>query len=120
MTLPHLLAAPATAAVVDLTTGRAVPSAAALAGLVSVVLGVLALRGSRRVGGRAGVVAGLVLGVAAAVVGALRTVWSAGGPGTGNGLAGAVVALVLGAVGTLLGGLVLARSRRDAGSAARR
>lgn len=120
MTLPHLLAAPTTAAVVDLTTGRAIPTAAALAGLVGVVLGALALRGSRLVGGRPGVVAGLVLAVAAAVVGALRTVWSAGGLGTGNGLAGAVVALVLGAVGTVLGGLALARSRRGAGSVARR
>jgi hypothetical protein len=100
----------------EIGSGRLVPSLAAVVGLVSVVIGGLAVARSGRTGnGRAptGALA-LALGVIGAGVGGVHAANSAGGLGTGNGLAGAVVAVALGLIGMGLGGLVLARSRRDA------
>jgi len=83
-----LLAAPAVVRVLvaaggyTIGSGRTVPTVAAVLGLISVVIGGLALARS------------------------------AGRIGAGNGRAGAIVALVLGLVGMVLGGLALARSRR--------
>jgi hypothetical protein len=124
MSIRHLLAAPATVHVsvavggYEIGSGRTVPTMAAVLGLISVVVGGLALaRSAGRLGvgnGRAGAIAGLALGLISAVIGGLHTANSAGGFGTGNGLAGAVVALALGLVGMVLGGLALARSRRTA------
>jgi hypothetical protein len=89
----------------EIGTGRLVPSAAAVLGLMSVVIG--GLRRTRKGGALA-----LALGFAAASVGGLHAANAAGGLGTGNGLAGAVVAVVLGLIGMVAGGLALARTRR--------
>ncbi len=99
----------------EIGAGRSVPTVAAVLGLISVVVSVLArARLSGRFGGgsgRAGAIAALVLGTISLIVGGLHTANSAGGFGTGNGLAGAIIAMVLGLVGMVLGGLPLARSR---------
>ena len=89
----------------EIGTGRLVPSAAAVLGLLSVVIG-----GLRRT--RNGGVLALVLGFAGASVGGLHAANAAGGLGTGNGLAGAVVAVALGLIGIAIGGLALVRARR--------
>jgi hypothetical protein len=106
----HLLAVQASVAVggYELGVGRTVPTVAALLGLISVVIGGLALA---RSAGRPSAVVTLVLGPISVIVGGLHAANSAGGLGTGNGLAGAVVAVALGLIGTVLGGLALARSR---------
>lgn len=109
MFVHHLVALPV-AAGYELGAGRTVPTVAAVVGLVSVVLGWLALRRVRD--GRARAFAAAGSGLASVVVGGLHAANAAGGLGTGNGLAGAVAAVVLGVVGLVLGGLVLARSRR--------
>ncbi len=123
MSVLHVLAAPAAAHAsvaaggLDIGSGRLVPTVAAVAGLISVVVGGLALARRGRVGtgnGLAGAVVALVTGLVSAVVGGLHAAGSAGGLGTGNGLAGAVVALALGLTGMVVGGLALARSRRSA------
>lgn len=119
MPVLHLLAAPAAnhvsvvAAGYELGVGRTVPTTAAVLGLVSAVVGGLALVRSRRTGaGRARTTVALVLGPVSVLVGGVHGANSAGGLGTGNGLAGAVFAVVLGLVGTVLGALALARTRR--------
>ncbi|MGE3286175.1 MAG: DUF6223 family protein [Pseudonocardia sp.] len=109
MSTCHVLVAQVAVAGFEVGTGRTVPSVAALLGLTSVVLGVLALaRPARR---RAGAVVALVLGLVGLVVGGVHAANAAGGLGTGNGLAGAVVAVVLGLVGACLGGLATRRCR---------
>jgi hypothetical protein len=102
-----------------LGAGRSVPSVAAVLGLISVVIGGLALSRSARRIGRTGPVVTLVLGLISAIVGGLHTANSAGGLGTGNGLAGAVVALALGLIGLVLGGLAAAPSRRRTAAASK-
>jgi Family of unknown function (DUF6223) len=117
MSVHFLLAAPASAHVwaagYELGVGRTVPTTAAVLGLISVVVGGLALSRSRRTGTwRAGIIVGLVLGSISVLVGGVHGANSAGGLGTGNGLAGAIFAVVLGLIGMILSGLALARSRR--------
>lgn len=121
MSVLHLLAAPAAhmsvaAGGYEIGSGRLVPTVAAVVGLISVVIGVLALaRSARRIGtgnGLAGAIVGLMMGLISAIVGGLHMASSAGGFGTGNGLAGAIVAVALGLIGIVLSGLVLGRSRR--------
>jgi len=63
--------------------------------------------------GRARAIMAAVVGLISLVVGGLALARSAGRIGTGNGRAGAIVALVLGLIGMNLGGLALARSRRS-------
>ncbi len=95
----------------ELGVGRTVPTAAALLGLVSVIIGGLALARSRHGGtGRAPIMTALTLGPISVLVGAVHGANAAGGPGTGNGVVGAIVAVALGLLGTVLGALVLARS----------
>jgi hypothetical protein len=62
--------------------------------------------------GRARALVAVVVGLISLVIGGLALARSAGRIGTGNGRAGAIVALVLGLIGMNLGGLALARSRR--------
>ncbi|MEV0051311.1 DUF6223 family protein [Saccharopolyspora shandongensis] len=122
MSILLLPAAPAVAHIAaavggyDLGAGRAVPTTAAVIGLVSAVLGGLALKraGNRRTWA----IAALVLGPISVIVGGLHAANSAGGLGTGNGLAGAIVAVLVGVLGTVLGGLALARPRRPGRDAA--
>jgi hypothetical protein len=91
-------------------SGRVGATLAAAVGLVSVVVGGLALA---RAGGRR---AGALLAVAAGLAGAVLSVWhlaqTTEGFGTGQGRAGAIIGLVLGVVGVNLGGLALGRTRR--------
>jgi hypothetical protein len=119
MPVLHVLAAPSAVYVVaagyEIGTGRLVPSAAAVVGLASVVIGGLALARSGHAGnGPAGAVLALVAGLISVAVGGLHAVNAAGGLGTGNGLAGAVIAVVLGLIGAVVGSIALARSHRSA------
>ena len=54
----------------------------------------------------------MTIGLIVVAIGALHTLFSAGGFGTGNGLAGALVAMAMGLVSLIVGGLALARGRR--------
>lgn len=98
---------------VDVTSGRARAMVIAGVGLISLIIGGLALA---RVGsGRAAAIVALVLGL----IGVILSVVHLGGStgfGTGGGRAGAIVGLVLGLIGTSLGGLAFARSRRSLGN----
>jgi hypothetical protein len=96
----------------EVGSGRLVPTAAAVVGLLSVAVGGLALARSRSGGARTAAVLALLAGLISAFAGGLHAANSTGGLGTGNGLAGAVVAVVLGLIGMAIGGLALARSRR--------
>jgi hypothetical protein len=115
------LAAPAAAQVSvaagRITPGRAGALVAAVVGLISVVIGGLALARSRgRVGtggGRSRAIVALVVGLIGMVLAAQHLARYTGGFGTGGGRAGAIVALVLGLIGVVLGGLAQARSRRS-------
>jgi hypothetical protein len=115
MSALHLLAADVSvAAGYELGTGRLVPTSAAVVGLISVVIGWLALARSGRFSTgnkRARAIVSLVAGLISVIVGGLHGVNAAGGLGTGNGLAGAVIAVVLGLIGIVIGGVALARSR---------
>jgi hypothetical protein len=101
-----------------LTPERTAASTAAVAGLVSAIVGGVALaRSAGRIGtgkGRRGAIVALVLGPIGLVIGGLVVATADGGLGTGNGLAGGVVAMIVGLIGMALGGLALARSRRTA------
>lgn len=92
-----------------ITSGRARAVVAAAVGLISVVIGGLAMA---RAAGRIGIVA-LVSGLIGMVLSVVHLSRSTGGFGTGGGRAGAIVALVLALIGMSLGGLALARSRRS-------
>jgi hypothetical protein len=96
-------------------SGRTGAIVAAVVGLMSVVIGGLALARAGRIGsnsGRAGAVVALATGLIGMVLSVLHLATSTGGFGTGSGRAGAIVALVVGQIGINLGGLALARSRR--------
>jgi hypothetical protein len=102
---------------IGITNGRARAIVAAVVGLISLVVGGLALaRSAGRIGtgnGRMGAIVALVAGLIAVVNGGLVLATADGGPGTGNGVVGAIVALVLGVIGMVLGRQALARSRRS-------
>jgi len=106
-----------TAGAIGITNGRARALVAAVVGLISLVVGGLALaRSAGRIGagsGRAGAVVALVLGLIGMVLSVAHLGSSTGGFGAGSGRAGAIVALVLGLIGMNLSGLALARSRRS-------
>ncbi len=101
----------------DLTAGRTRALVAAVVGLISLIIGGLALaRSAGRIGsgnGRAGGIVALILGLIGIVLSVVHLGSSTSGFGTGGGRAGAIVALVLGLIGVNLGGLALARSRRS-------
>lgn len=107
---------PAATTVQGATPRRLWATATAVLGLVSVVIGGLALRRSARgIGpgrGRKGAIITLVAGLIAAINGGLNLAVATGGLGSGNGVAGGAAALVLGLIAMALGGLALARSRR--------
>jgi hypothetical protein len=100
---------------VELTAGRARALIGAVVGLISLVIGGLALaRPSGPIGsgnGRAAAMVPLVLGLIGVLLSVMH-LGSAGGFGTGGGRAGAIVALVLSLIGMSLGGLAMARSHR--------
>jgi hypothetical protein len=95
-----------------MSLGRLGAIVGVLLGLMGVVMGGLALARSSARRAAAGVKAGLI-GLA---LGGLIWVTSSGGVGTGKGVGGAIVAMAVGLLGTILGGLALARSRRDPSS----
>lgn len=97
-------------------SGRVGATLAAAVGLLSVVVGGLALaRAAGRIGA-GGRRAGALLAVVAGLTGAVLSVWhlaqTTEGFGTGQGRAGAIIGLVLGVAGVNLGGLALGRARR--------
>lgn len=94
----------------DVTSGRARAMIIAGVGLISLIIGGLAL--ARSGSGRAAAIVALVLGLIGVVLSAVHLGGSTGF-GTGGGRAGAIVGLVLALIGTNLGGLALARSRRS-------
>ena len=100
----------------ELTAGRARALVAAVVGLISLIIGGLALaRSAGRIGtgnGRTAGILALILGLIGMALSVVHLGTSTGGFGTGGGRAGAIVALVLGLIGVNLGGLALARSRR--------
>ena len=104
---------------VDLTAGRARAMVAAVVGLISLIIGGLALmRSTRRTGtggGRVGAIVALVLGLIGMILSVVHLGTSTGGFGTGGGRAGAIVALVLGLIGVNLAWLAL-RKRRERAS----
>ena len=99
-----------------ITLGRAAALLPAVVGLISVVIGWLALaRSAGRIGsGRLKAIVALVMGLIDMVLSGLHLARATGGIGTGSGRLGAIVALVVGLIGMILGGLALARSRRIA------
>jgi Family of unknown function (DUF6223) len=106
-----------TAGAIGITNGRARALVAAGVGLISLVIGGLALaRSAGRIGaghGRAGAIVALTLGLIGMVLSVAHLGSSTGGFGSGSGRAGAIVGLALGQIGMNLGGLALARSRRS-------
>ncbi|MGH3714864.1 MAG: DUF6223 family protein [Micromonosporaceae bacterium] len=112
----HVAVQPVAASVYTMSAGRLGSSAAAVLGLVGVVIGVLALvRPAGRFGtanGRLGAVVALAAGLIGMALGGLVAATSDAGIGTGNGRGGAYVALVVGLIAVALGGLAMARSRR--------
>ena len=92
----------------DLTAGRTRALVAAGVGLVSLIIGALALARSGRT---LGIVA-LILGLISMVLCVVHLGTATGGFGSGSGRAGAIVGLVLGLIGVILGGVVWARTRR--------
>ena len=107
--------------VIGITNGRARAIVAAVVGLISLLVGGLALaRSAGRIGtgtGRVGAIVALVLGLIGMVLSVVHLGSSTGGFGSGSGRAGAIVALVLALIGMNLGGLALARSRRSRSAA---
>ena len=106
---------PTATTVYGLTTRRLWATAAAVLGLVSVVIGGLASRRSVDISSgkwRMAAVVALVAGVVTTANGWLNLATAKGGPGSGNGVVGAAAALVLGLIAMVLGGLALTRSRR--------
>lgn len=112
MSVHHLLAAQAVD-VYTLTTGRLVATAASLVALAGVIIGGLALarRANRAGTGRA--IVAMAAGAAGMIVGGVVVAAAEGGPGTGYGIVGGFAALVAGLIAMILGGLALARTRRE-------
>lgn len=95
---------------IDVTSGRARAMIIAGVGLVSLIIGGLAL--ARTGSGRTAAIVALALGLIGVVLSAVHLATSTGF-GTGGGRAGAIVGLVLALIGAILGGLALARKRHS-------
>ena len=96
-----------------ITTGRLTSIIAAVVGLISVVIGRLALsRSGRRAGsGQFMSIVAIVIALISTILAVYHLARTTGGFGTGKGRAGAIVALVIGLVGITLGVKALFRSR---------
>lgn len=99
-----------------ITPGRAAAILPAVMGLISFVIGWLALaRSANHIGsGRLKAIIALVVGLIGVILSGLHLTRATGAIGTGSGRLGGIVALALGLIGMVLGGLALARSRRIA------
>ena len=96
-----------------ITSGRAATISYALMGLISVVMGWMAMARSARIGpGRLRAIVALVCGLTGTALSIFHLTSSTGGFGTGSGKLGAIVALMLAVLGMVLGGLALTRLRR--------
>ncbi|MFI6415591.1 DUF6223 family protein [Streptomyces sp. NPDC050585] len=121
----HLAVQPFAADVYTMGPGRLAAAAAALAGLVGVVAGALALARATgrttRGDARTGALVAWAAGAVAVAAGVAVVVTAEGGLGTGNGLGGGVVAALLGLSGAALGHLARSRtgSRRQRSAAGR-
>ena len=95
-----------------ITSGRLESILAAVAGIISIVVGRLALRSTSRDGsGKQKSIVALTMGLICIIASGIHLARSyTASFGTGSGKAGAIVALVLGLIGMVLGGLALARS----------
>jgi len=95
-----------------ITSGRLESILAAVAGLISIVIGRLALGSTNRNGsGKQKSIVALAMGLICLIASGIHLGRSyTASFGTGSGKAGAIVALVLGLIGMVLGGLALARS----------
>lgn len=110
--------------VYTMSPGRIGAIAAALLGLISIVIGGLVIRSIRRNAtgnGRSRAIIALTTALIGMVIGGVVVATSDNGIGTGTGRGGAYFALILGLLGIVLAGLVLARARRSGltGSSAR-
>lgn len=100
--------------VYGMTPGRASSLIGAAMGLISIVSGGLALRSSARVlFKKRGAILALAGGLVCIVLSIVHLARVTGGFGTGSGKLGAIVAIVLGVTGTALGGIAMARYRRQ-------
>ena len=91
----------------EITTGRARSLVGGVVGLISVVVGGLALARS----GRSAAIGAVMLGLLGMILSIIHLATFTGGFGTGSGRAGAIIALVLSLIGISLGGLASARAR---------
>ena len=96
-----------------MTSGRLESILAGVAGIISIVIGRLALRSTNRNGsGKQKSIVALAMGLICLIASGIHLSRSyTASFGTGSGKAGAIVALVLGLIGMVLGGLALARSK---------
>jgi hypothetical protein len=96
-----------------MTSGRLESILAGVAGLISIVIGRLALRSNNRNGsGKQKSIIALAMALICIIASGIHLAHSyTASLGTGSGKAGAIVALVLGLIGMFLGGLALARSK---------
>ncbi|UUV30883.1 DUF6223 family protein [Amycolatopsis roodepoortensis] len=108
----HLLAEPIAAA--SLTSGRLWSLVAALAGVIGLIAGGLALARKRSGDSRRGTFVALTAGLLGMAGGGYVVAAAEGGPGTGYGIVGGFIALVLGLLATIVGWLALSRARRVA------
>ncbi|MFD6069625.1 DUF6223 family protein [Amycolatopsis lurida] len=108
----HLLSEPIAAA--SLTSGRLWSLAAALAGVIGVIAGGLALARIHSGITRRGAFVALTAGLIGMAGGGYVVAAAEGGPGTGYGIVGGFVALVIGLLAATLGWLALSRARRAA------
>ncbi|MGN6342064.1 MAG: DUF6223 family protein [Ginsengibacter sp.] len=94
-----------------ITSGRLESILAAVIGLISVVIGVRAVRSARRLGSdRLGATLATVTGLIGTILSGLHLVRSySAGFGTGSGKAGAIVAMMFGLIGVILGPVAWAR-----------
>ena len=94
-----------------ITSGRLESILAAVAGLISIIVGRLALRSTSVIGsGKQKSIIALAMGLICIIASGIHLIRSYSASfGTGSGKAGAIVALVLGLIGMVLGGLALAR-----------
>src|SRR5690349_4161534 len=100
----------------QITPGRLFSIVAGLVGLISVIIGWLALARSASPlnSRRFGATVALIMGLIGIILSGLHLATTTGGFGTGKGRAGAIVAIIIGLIGTVLSWLTLTRTRRIA------
>ena|SRR5688572_9746116 len=111
MYIQHLLQ---TDMLLQITPGRLTSVVAGLVGLISIIIGGIALtRSVRRARGAGLGSVALMMGLIGLIIASVHLARTTGGFGTGKGRAGAIVAIVIGLIGMILGGLGMSRFRRN-------